>query len=33
MLHDSSKTGNLCRSGPVEFDEKSKMDDSIRNHA
>ena len=21
-----------CRSGPVKFDEKSKMDNSIRNH-
>ena len=29
---DSSKTKNYCRSGHVKFDEKSKIDNSIRNH-
>ena len=29
MLRDSSKT---CRSGPVKFDEKFKIDNSIRKH-
>ena len=29
---DSSKTENYCRSGPVKFDEKSKIDNSIGNH-
>ena len=32
MLRDSSKTENYCRSGPVKFDEKLKIDNSIRNH-
>ena len=32
MLRDSSKTENYCRSWPVKFDEKSKIDNSIRNH-
>ena len=32
MLHDSSKTQNYCRSGPVKFEEKSRIDNSIRNH-
>ena len=31
MLHYSSKTENICRSGDVKFDEKSKIDNSIRN--
>ena len=30
--HDSSKTENYCRSGPVKFDEKSKIDNPIRNY-
>ena len=32
MLSDSSKTENYCRSGPVKFDEKLKIDNSIRKH-
>ena len=32
MLHDSSKTQNYCRSGPVKFEEKSRIDNSITNH-
>ena len=32
MLHDSPKTENYCRSGPVKFDENSKIDNPIRNH-
>ena len=32
MLRDSSKTENYCRSGPVKFDEKLKIDNPIRNH-
>ena len=32
MLRDSSKTENYCRSGPVKFDEKLKIDNSIRKH-
>ena len=32
MLHDSSKTENYCRSGPVKFDEKLKIDNPIRSH-
>ena len=32
MLRDSSKTENYCRSGPVKFDEKLKINNSIRNH-
>ena len=32
MLGDSSKTENYCRSVPVKFDEKSKIDNPIRNH-
>ena len=32
MLHDSSKNENYSRSGPVKFDEKLKIDNSIRNH-
>ena len=32
MLRDSLKTENFCRSGHVEFDEKLKVDNSIRNH-
>ena len=31
MLCESSKTENCYRSGPVKFDEKSKIDNSIRN--
>ena len=33
MLCESSKTENYCRSGPVKFDEKSKLKNSIINHA
>ena len=29
---ESSKTENCYRSGPVKFDEKSKNENSIRNH-
>ena len=32
MLRDSSKTENYCRSGPVKFNEKLKIDNSIRKH-
>ena len=32
MLRDSSYTENYCRSGPVKFDEKLKIDNFIRNH-
>ena len=32
MLSGSSKTENFCRSGPVKFDEKSKIDNSITNN-
>ena len=32
MLRDSSKTENYCRSGPVKFHEKSKIDNPIINH-
>jgi len=32
MLHHSSKTENYCRSGPVKFDEKSRIVNYIRNH-
>ena len=32
VLHDISKTENFCLSGPVKFDEKSKIENSIRNH-
>ena len=32
MLRDRSKNENYCRSGPVKFDEKLKIDNSIRNH-
>ena len=32
MLRDSSKTENYCRSGPVKFDEKLKIDNSIKKH-
>ena len=32
MLRDSSKTENYCRSGPVKFKEKLKIDNSIRKH-
>ena len=32
MLHDSSQTENYCRSGPVKFDEKSRIYNSITNH-
>ena len=32
MLHDSSKNENYCWSRPVKFDEKSKIDNPIRNH-
>ena len=32
MLCVGLKTENYCGSGPVKFDEKSKIDDSIRNH-
>ena len=32
MLRDSSKTENYCRSGPVKFDEKLKINNSIRKH-
>ena len=32
MLHDSSKTENYCRSETVNFDEKLKIDNSIRKH-
>ena len=32
MLRDSSKTENFCKSGPVKFDEKSVIDNSIINH-
>ena len=31
MLSDGSKNENYCRSGPVKFHEKSKIDNSIRN--
>ena len=29
---DSSKTENYCRSGPVKFYEKLKIENSIRKH-
>ena len=32
LLRDSSKTENFCRAGPVKFNKKSKIDNSIRNH-
>ena len=32
MLRDSSKTENYCRSRPVKFDEKLKIDNPIRKH-
>ena len=32
MPRDSSETENYCRSGPVKFDEKLKIDNSIRKH-
>ena len=32
MLRDSSKTENYCMSGPVKFDVKLKIDNSIRNY-
>ena len=32
MLRDTSKTENYCGSGPVKFDKKWKIDNSIRNH-
>ena len=32
MLHDSSKTENYCRSGPVKFEEKLRIDNFIRKH-
>ena len=32
MLRDSSKTENYWRSGPVKFDEKSKINNFIKNH-
>jgi len=32
MLHDSLKTENYYSVGPVNFDEKSTFDNSIRNH-
>ena len=32
MLHDSSKTENYCWSVLVKFEEKSRIDNSIRNH-
>ena len=32
MLLDSSKTENYYRSGAVKFDEKLKIDNSIRKH-
>ena len=32
MRRESSKTEKYYRSGPVKFDEKLKIDNSIRNH-
>ena len=32
MFCDSSKPENYCRSGPVKFDEKLKINISIREH-
>jgi len=32
MLCDSSKNANYCRTGLMKFDEKSKIDNSIRDH-
>ena len=32
IFRDNSKTENYCRSGPVKFDEKLKIENSIRKY-